>query len=500
VTRRLVLAGAAALFALLATINSGGYRYGVSDQAFYATAVAKSLRPELFPRDSVLIDTQAHLMLADETVAWAARLTGTDLPTIHFVFYLLTLGALFVAARWFARALGFSDWATATFLALLTFRHQITRTGANTLEGYMHPRQLAFALGVMTFAGVLQGRWLAAVLALTAAAVLHTTTALWFGLAAVVGLILSRPPRQRRLAVGAIAAAAVVGLWAVIAGPMAARVVRMDAAWLAVLAEKTYLFPASWPVYAWIVNLAYPVIIVLVHRSRGSDQGQTPSEGQTPPDRTREMSLVAGLIALVGVFLVSVPLTAVPIALAVQLQVNRVFWLLDFVAIAYVAWWLTDRLRTPALRATLVAVLVLLSLARGLFVLSAANRPVVARDLPNTPWVAVMTWLSKQPVDWHVLADPSHGWRYGVSVRLAGFHDVLLETGKDTALAIYDRGIAMRIADRLDALRNFDQMTTADVRALAARYGLDVFVVESERPFDLPVLHRNEAFVVYDLR
>ncbi len=30
----------------------------------------------------------------------------------------------------------------------LTLRHAIARTGTNTLEGYFHPRQLAFAFGV----------------------------------------------------------------------------------------------------------------------------------------------------------------------------------------------------------------------------------------------------------------------------------------------------------------------------------------------------------------
>jgi hypothetical protein len=35
-----------------------------------------------------------------------------------------------------------------TILAALTLRHAIAETGTNTLEGYLHPRQLAFAFGV----------------------------------------------------------------------------------------------------------------------------------------------------------------------------------------------------------------------------------------------------------------------------------------------------------------------------------------------------------------
>ena len=43
------------VFALLATANSGGYRYGVGDQAFYIPATELRLTPDAFPRDRALI-------------------------------------------------------------------------------------------------------------------------------------------------------------------------------------------------------------------------------------------------------------------------------------------------------------------------------------------------------------------------------------------------------------------------------------------------------------
>jgi hypothetical protein len=72
--------------------------------------------------------------------------------------------------------------------------------------------------------------------------------------------------------------------------------------------------------------------------------------------------------------------------------------------------------------------------------------------------------------------------------------------GKDTALAMYDREIAMRVADRAAALGDFDRLTTDGVRALDQKYALDVMVVEASKAFDFPVLYRNDGFVVYDLR
>ena len=69
-------------FAVLCTLNSAGYRYGASDQAFYAPAVLDRIDPALFPRDSSLIASQARLTLMDETMAAVARVTRTPLPPL----------------------------------------------------------------------------------------------------------------------------------------------------------------------------------------------------------------------------------------------------------------------------------------------------------------------------------------------------------------------------------------------------------------------------------
>ena len=62
-------------------------------------------------------------------------------------------------------------------------RHQgelIAKTAANTLEGYFHPRQLAFAIGLVGLGEVLRGRpWLALAAAAGAGAG-QPTTGLWF--------------------------------------------------------------------------------------------------------------------------------------------------------------------------------------------------------------------------------------------------------------------------------------------------------------------------------
>jgi hypothetical protein len=493
VTRALALAAGAALFAVLATANSGGYRYGISDQAFYVPAVVRAADPDAFPRDRPLIDAQATLMLTDELLAAAATITRADLATVHLGLYLATMAALFAAAVLLARALQGSWWMAAVLALLMTFRHRIAKTGANSLEGYAHPRMLAFAFGAMAVACALRARWGWSALLVAIAAALHTTTALWFALLLVAAAAAAR--REWRPWIGGAAgiaagAAGAAALW----GPLAARLVRMDDAWLQVLQDKDYLFPTGWPLYAWVLNLLYFAIVLAIHRRRRAHGVQAPGE----------TAIVWGLAALLAVFAISVPLTAWRLALAVQLQVTRVFWLLDLVAMAFLAWWLTDaaRRRQPAIRMAAVAALLLCSASRGVYLLTVAQpeRSLVQARLEPTPWVNAMRWLRAQPKDWHVLADPGHAWKYGVAVRIAAERDTVLEWGKDTAVAMYDRGVAIRVAARAGALGEFDRLTADTARALADRFDVDVVVVARPHTIALPVLYENDQFMIYDVR
>jgi hypothetical protein len=481
---------AALLFVWLATANSGGYRYGVSDQAFYAAAVVKAAHPSFFSRDTPLLETQAHLMWADEIVASGAQTLDVGLPTLSFALYVVSVAGLAAAAMAFGRAAGFSSWATALFLLLLTFRHRIAKTGANSLEGYMHPRMLAFAFGVAALAAALRRRFWWAIAAGVAAACWHPTTAFWFAIVAAVCAL--HDPRWRRPIAFGTGAAVAVAAWGILWGPFSTRLEIMDDAWLRVLDGKDYLFPTAWPAYAWMTNLAYPIVIAIVYRRR-VQRGLVVAG---------EAAFVTGLMALFAVFLLTVPLTAARVALAVQSQATRAFWVLDFAAVAYLAWWLAEDLaRTTRVRTAIVGIVLAASIGRGAYLLSGPSRDLVTLDLPQTRWMDAMRWLRDQPAHWHVLADPGHAWKYGVSARLAAEKDTVLELGKDSALAMYDRSIAMRVAERAAALGAYVDLTAADLRALDARYELDAVIMEAALPpAPLPELYRNSDFVIYDLR
>jgi len=491
VTRVSIAALALAVFAVVATANSGGYRYGASDQAFYLPAVAAELHPTLFPHDRELLGPHMRLWLGDSLIADLARVTGASLPAVFLGIYGLTMILLAAGAVRLGRSLACDWWAIAVFLLLLTLRHRIAKTGANSLEGYMHPRMLAFACGLFVFAEIARGRTLAGFALSGLAVVIHTPTGVWFA-AAWAAAVVWRWRTHPRLASAVLAAGLAGALLVLVA--LRSQLVPMNAEWLEVLREKDYLFSGEWPLYAWVINLAYPVVIVAIYRRRVA--GGLVSAG--------ESALVAALLGLVIAFLMSVPLTQARIALAVQIQINRVFWLLDAFTALYVAWWLTaDRAArwSSRARATLLALVALVACGRGFYVLRLeARRPLVQVGLPATPWNEAMRWLASQPDSWLVLADPQHAWKYGPSVRVAAWRDTVLEASKDAALAMYDADVAARVADRDRALGTFETLSVDDLRQLAVRYDIDVFVDRATRSFPLRVLYRNGAFVIYDLR
>ncbi|PYR89216.1 MAG: hypothetical protein DMF84_25370 [Acidobacteria bacterium] len=476
-----------ALFMVLCTMNSAGYRYGASDQAFYLPVVLRHLDASLFPRDRALIDAQGRLTLYDDLVAALARVTPLSLPHLFFALYLCTLAVLFVAALRIGAHWYRARWAPLALAAALTLRHAIAKTGANTLEGYFHPRQLAFAIALMALSMFLLRRDGRAALLLVIAAALHPTATAWFVVWLGVAVWVARP-RWRRAILAVAGAGILIVTWIVVQGPLAGRLVKMDGAWLAVIADKDYLFPLSWPFNVWLTNLITIPIIVLGWRARRRAGALV----------ERETALVVGALGLLVLFLCWLPFNAAHVALAIQLQVSRLFWLLDLLATIYLVGMLADGTARRAAVAALV--LALASAARGAYIcfVQFPDRPIVALDLQHRDWRDAMAWARQTPTSSGWLADPFHATRYGSSVRAAGQRDVFLEQLKDTALAMYDRDVAMRVADRERALTSVAWDSPDGARALGRRYDLDYLLVE--HPIDLPLAHQAGSIFIYRLR
>ncbi len=474
-------------------MNSAGYRYGASDQAFYIPAVIRHLEPADYPRDAPLIDGQARMVLVDEALAAGVRMTRASLQSLFAVMYAATLVILLVALVRLGRRFYRSEWTTVALTAALTLRHSIAKTGANTLEGYFHPRVFVFAMGLAGVVAFLERRdWLWIVL-IAAGLVIHPTTAAWFGVWLTIAAWFGRPSWRPALAIACAAATIgiVLALWR---GPFAGHLAPMDAEWLSVISDKDYLFPFGWPPSAWLTNLVTVPVILSCWRAR--HRAGLTAPGETP--------IVLGAMGLLAAFTCWLPFDAARIALAVELQVSRVFWMLDVLATVYLVWWLAEGRsaegRTVKAAVVVAAILAFASAARGSYSMFVEfpDRPIFDLDIKAGDWRDAMAWARTTDPASGFLADPLHAARYGSSLRAAAHRDVLLERLKDRAIAMYDRSAALRVADRERALAVLPWDTPDGARALARRYGLDYLIIERE--LDLPLAHRSGALWIYRIR
>ena len=496
VRRLALLAGGGCAFCVLVLLNVGGYRFGVSDQAFYIPVVLHSVDPELFPHFARHMAAQDRLFAFDDWLAPVLRGTGVSVPVAFLAGYVLTLLLLYGAAVGIGCTLYGTWWGVAGLVAGLTLRHQILDTAVNTLEPYFHPRMMAFGLGLVAVALFLRRRTWTPLAIVAGAFFVHPTTAAWFAVWLLVAALVAERDARRRLAGVTLAAGGAAAL--AVLGQLRAQLVVMDETWLGVLASKDYLLADEWPLTTWALHLAVAALIAVVY-------GYRRAVGLAS---ARETGLVVGCGALLLLFLISVPLSAARLALAVQLQLNRIFWPLDVFATCYLGWllfesplWLgrpTVRTR-PAARYAAVAVVVALAVARGGHVMfvERAGHPLVRTDLAVTDWTRVMSWASGQPVGTHFLAEPGHTGDYGASLRAASGRDVYLDGIKDIGIAIYSRDMAHDMARRVADLGRFQALHPQHARSLARRYDLDYLI--SEESIDLPLARRFGRFAVYAL-
>lgn len=490
-----ILAAGAGAFCVLVLLNVGGYRFGASDQAFYIPVVLHGVDPELFPHFAPYMAAQDRLFAFDDWLAPVLRGTGASVPVAFLAGYLLTLLLLYGAAVGIGCTLYRTWWAVAGLVAGLTLRHQILDTAVNTLEPYFHPRLMAFGLGLVAVALFLRRRTWTPLAIVAVAFLVHPTTAACFAVWLLVAALVADRDARRPLAAVALAAAASAAVAAL--GPLRGQLVVMDETWMGVLASRDYLLAEQWPPTTWALHLGVAALIAVVHRRRRA----------LGLASARETGLVAGCGVLLLLFLISVPLSAARLALAVQLQLNRIFWPLDVFASCYLGWLLFESpLRRPraveagaGVRYAMVAVFVVLAVARGSYVMlvERAGQPLVRTGPAPTNWSRVASWASRQPVGTHFLAEPGHTGSYGVSLRAASGRDVYLDGIKDVGIAIYSREVAHDVARRTADLGRFQDLDPPRARRLARRYDLDYLI--SEESIDLPLAQRFGRFNIYAL-
>ena len=357
-----------------------------------------------------------------------------------------------------------TPWLTVALAAAFTLRHRDPAAPAPTRSSRTSTRACwRSASARWRIAALLRRRYWTAVALVGVGAVVHVTTALWF--AVLIGVALGDPrsagcaasplvarqrPRPRSLA------------WALVAGPLTASLTRHGRAWLEAVAARTRCSPRMAGCGRGRRTSALLAVLWWAHRRR---------QARGVADRRGCRQLVWGATALVAVFLVTLPASSRDVALPVQLQISRVFWLVDFVALVYV-----DRAASAATRGN--------DRRRGCSCWSPPRWPRrvrhdrrtsgagAVRDSPAGHRRGKTRWRGSrhQPIDTHVLADPGHAWQYGTSVQGLGGTRCPARRVKDSALAIYSRDVAVRVrrTDARDRLTSTSSPPTPRAELAAA--------------------------------
>ena len=210
----------------------------------------------------------------------------------------------------------------------------------------------------------------------------------------------------------------------------------------------------------------------------------------------REAGLVAGAARCSSrCFSISWPLMVAGIALALQLQTSRIFWMLDFLAAIYIAWLLAEAPRVARRAARDVAALVAIAVGRGVYVwrVEHAGNPVARVGFPQDNWTDAMKWISRTP-DRYARAGRSRSCLEVRHQRAGGRRARRLSRRSQGPRAgvVFargrGRGAAAHSATRRHSIRS---------RPLSCgRSRRDTISITSsaDRDLDLPVAYRNEQF------
>ncbi len=308
----LTIALVAALFALCHP-----YAGLVGDATIYAVRALADLDPAGLGRDPVVVlDGQMHFSLFPSLYRPLVAALGASQAAL--------LASALGSAAWFVAlaALAYRlapprvAWAMVAVVAVLPTGYGDHGFPFGIAETSATPRPFAEAAVMAGLAALLAGRWTLAGLTLAVAVLVHPIMAeAGVGVAALV--LLAKLPRPYRI--GALAAAAALGVAALVAGlagaPLLDRLVtRPDPAWLDVLRTRSpFLFPALWTSDSFSPLLAQVgTIVVAAHRA-------APAQ--------RRLLLAVPVVAALGLA-VAAATSILPLLLVIQAQVWRAVWLI----------------------------------------------------------------------------------------------------------------------------------------------------------------------------
>ncbi|HEV8384878.1 MAG TPA: hypothetical protein VGQ11_08405, partial [Candidatus Acidoferrales bacterium] len=455
-----------------------GYQFGEQDQFVYLPAIKYHVDPSLYPGGTDIFLTQTKLMVFDEIVALSIRATRLPFDWAIFLWHafsiwLLLLGCFQINRRLFVDSA--AQWAGVAGVAAL-FLLAVAATMLELVDPHLHPRTLATAFLLLSFASVLNRSW-RALLWLACAFLVHPLMAAY----GAFHLVFQVLPWSAPLMSAVIAASAVPQ---VAAGK--------NAAWHELLQTRWFLFPLRWPWYAW-----FGVVVPL-----GLVAWWSTLREQTASPLLRSVSgrlFISGTLGTIGGILI----TVVPqLERLVPAEPMRTLHLVNLMTVLLGMGLLGQHfLQRKLLRWTAVFAPLCAIMLYSQIQLHPASAHI---DWPGrasqNKWVQSFDWVRlNTPRDARFALDPRYMERPG-----EGFHSFgalaeraqMFDFSKDRGVVATWPALAPAWRQQMDDLQNWKNFRREDFLRLRGKYRVTWVVVERPAPAGLPCPYANEAVSV----
>ena len=455
-----------------------GYHLWIEDAEIYLPAVEKILNPALFPFNAQFFESHAHLTLFPEVIAASVRWSHLRLETILFLWQILSMFLLLLAA-WDLSGGCFTSlrarWASVALLAAL-FTLPVAGTALYLMDQYINPRNLTAFAAVFAVSSVLDKKYLRAAAFLLVSMAIHPLMP-FFVLSFCVLLAL-----MQRWEIGAswFAAALVPGF------------LQSSSAYhqAALMHHNHYLIRWYW--YEWLGALG--PIVILWWFSRIAH-----SRGLRSLDLLCRTLVVFEVLCIPLGLIVSIPPSFETLARVQPMRSLHLVYTL-FVLIAggllgeFVLknrWWRWAALFVPLCAGMFMA-------QRALFPASAHVEWPWAK--PRNPWVQSFIWIrNNTPTDARFALDPNHMQiprEDENGFRAAAQRSMLADAVKDSGAVTMFPSNAEEWFSQVQAQKNWNNFQLQDFRNLQSLYGVSWVVLQVPGRAGLNCPYQNQAVMV----
>lgn len=467
------------LLLTLAAVLIHGYHLGVEDQDVYLAAVKKNLNPALYPVNSIFFTAQMKASLFIQVVAGSIRWTRLGIPSALFLWhiggiFLVLLGCWKVAAVCFRSER--ARWS-GVLLVTVMLTLPISGTALYLVDQYLHPRALAAGAILLGLAACLDKRWIATLVWLSVAAVMHPLMAL-FGISLVVFTGIAPQPKMQRARPVSVVMLLPLGMLG-----------HPSEAWKEATLARSYYFPLRWTWYEWL-GLIGPLILLWWFRRIARTHDLKVTE------------LLSTRLVMFGVFQFCVAaVMTMPTATQQMASLQPMRWLHIFYFVFLVlAGGLAGEflLKAKVWRWLVVFVPlagVMFYAQRDLF----AHSSHIEWPGPATrnEWASAFLWVrDNTPVDAVFATDPDYMElraedAYGF--RALAERSLLAEDQKDPGEATVFPELASSWQEQVHAQRGIETFTRRQFEQLHARYSVTWVVLPSSATVPLECPYRNGA-------